>query len=86
MPCYNQAISELSIHNLAVDWHSLRVNFAWESHRISLHPRMNTEDQLDEEQGICLHARRGKATNTNIQTDAATEEMRRGEEGLNAFH
>ena len=26
---------------------------------------MNTEDQLEEEQGICLHARRGKATNTN---------------------
>lgn len=26
---------------------------------------MNTEDQLKEEQGICLHARRGKATNTN---------------------
>lgn len=26
---------------------------------------MNTENQLEEEQGTCLHAQGGKATNTN---------------------
>lgn len=42
---------------------------------------MNTEEQLDEEQGICLHERNGSAKNKNIQTETAEHSPAKGMKG-----
>lgn len=42
---------------------------------------MNTEEQLNEEQGICPHERKGSAKNKNIQTETAEHSPAKGMKG-----